>query len=40
MRKNNYEEALFKVEDERFEFDINMNIYKRTLGFLNQIINH
>jgi paired amphipathic helix protein Sin3a len=40
MRKNNYEEALFKVEDERFEFDININIYKRTLNFLSQVINH
>ena len=38
QRKNNYEEALFKVEDERFEFDININLYKRGLSIMNKII--
>lgn len=37
MRKNAYEEALFKCEDERFEFDININIYKRGILLLEKI---
>ena len=39
MRKNVYEEALFKCEDERFEFDININIYKRGILLLEKIGN-
>lgn len=38
MRKNIYEEALFKCEDERFEFDININIYKRGIFLLEKIL--
>lgn len=37
MRKNAYEEVLFKCEDERFEFDININIYKRGIFLLEKI---
>lgn len=37
MRKNIYEESLFKCEDERFEFDININIYKRGIMLLEKI---
>lgn len=37
MRKNQYEEVLFKCEDERFEFDININIYKRGIFLLEKI---
>lgn len=37
MRKNAYEEALFKCEDERFEFDININCYKRGIMLLERI---
>ena len=35
IRKNMYEEALFKVEDERFEFDININLIKQALKFIS-----
>ena len=37
MRKNCYEETLFKCEDERFEFDININLYKRGILLLERI---
>jgi len=37
MRKNVYEEALFKCEDERFEFDININLYKKGIQLLENI---
>ena len=37
MRKNVYEEALFKCEDERFEFDININLYKKGIQILEKI---
>lgn len=37
MRKNIYEEALFKCEDERFEFDININLFKKSLKMLESI---
>lgn len=39
MRKNVYEEALFKCEDERFEFDININLYKKCHSLLATLLN-
>lgn len=39
MRKNVYEEALFKCEDERFEFDININLYKKCRSLLETLLN-
>lgn len=34
MRKNIYEELLFKSEDEKYEFDLNIRIYQRTIKVL------
>ena len=31
MRKNSFEEQLFKIEDEMFEYDVNINCYRRTI---------
>ncbi|CAD8206788.1 unnamed protein product [Paramecium pentaurelia] len=38
MRKNTFEEQLFKSEDERFEFDVNIQQIKRTINLLQEII--
>ena len=40
MRKNTYEQALFKVEDERFEFDININLFKRAIKIFDSMLNN
>jgi len=34
MRKNQYEEQLFKSEDEKYEFDRHIQMYKRTIKTL------
>ena len=31
MRKNNFEEQLFKIEDEMFEYDVNIHCYRRAI---------
>ncbi|CAK91198.1 unnamed protein product (macronuclear) [Paramecium tetraurelia] len=38
MRKNSFEEQLFKIEDEMFEYDVNINCYRRTIKLLDQLI--
>ncbi|CAD8183839.1 unnamed protein product [Paramecium octaurelia] len=38
MRKNSFEEQLFKIEDEMFEYDVNINCYRRTIKLLEQLI--
>ena len=37
MRRNVFEDALFKCEDERFEIDIAINNFSTTIKFLEQI---
>ncbi|CAD8178526.1 unnamed protein product [Paramecium pentaurelia] len=37
MRKNSFEEQLFKIEDEMFEYDVNINCYRRTIKLLDQL---
>jgi paired amphipathic helix protein Sin3a len=32
MRKNTYEEQLFKTEDEKYEYDLNVQLYRRTIN--------
>ncbi|CAD8117863.1 unnamed protein product [Paramecium sonneborni] len=38
MRKNTFEEQLFKSEDERFEYDVYIQQTKRTINLLQEII--
>ena len=37
MRKNSFEEQLFKIEDEMYEYDLNINSYKRTIKLLERV---
>eukprot|EP01017_Pseudomicrothorax_dubius_P037298 TRINITY_DN5455_c0_g1_i1.p1 TRINITY_DN5455_c0_g1~~TRINITY_DN5455_c0_g1_i1.p1 ORF type:complete len:884 (+),score=251.19 TRINITY_DN5455_c0_g1_i1:221-2872(+) len=37
MRKNQYEEALFKCEEERFELDVTINTFDKCLKLLEQL---
>lgn len=37
MRKNQYEEALFKSEDEKFEYDMMLQFYQRSIRLLQAI---
>lgn len=37
MRKNGFEEQLFKIEDEMYEYDVNINCYKRTIKLLERL---
>ncbi len=39
MRKNTFEEQLFKIEDEKYEFDFNILQYRKTIMLLEQIQN-
>lgn len=39
MRKNQYEEALFKCEDEKFEFDITINTIRKCIDYLKALKN-
>lgn len=36
MRKNQYEDALFKSEDEKYEFDLNLMHFKRVISLLTK----
>lgn len=36
MRKNMYEDALFKAEDERYDFDINLKIFNKVIEILSK----
>ncbi|CAD8076233.1 unnamed protein product [Paramecium primaurelia] len=36
-KKNSFEEQLFKIEDEMFEYDVNINCYRRTIKLLDQL---
>lgn len=38
MRKNQYEEALFKCEDEKFEFDITINTLRKAIEYLTEVV--
>lgn len=37
MRKNQWEDALFKSEDEKYEFDINMIHFKMVIKLLQKL---
>lgn len=37
MRKNQYEEQLFKSEDEKYEYDRHIQLYKNTISTLKKI---
>ncbi|EAR93146.2 ubiquitin carboxyl-terminal hydrolase family protein (macronuclear) [Tetrahymena thermophila SB210] len=37
MRKNQYEEQLFKSEDEKYEYDHHIQMYRRTIKLLEQV---
>ncbi|EGR27481.1 ubiquitin carboxyl-terminal hydrolase family protein, putative [Ichthyophthirius multifiliis] len=37
MRKNAYEEQLFKSEDEKYEFDFQISMFKRTIFLLEKV---
>lgn len=37
MRKNQYEDALFKSEDEKYEFDIHLMHFKIVINTLKKI---
>jgi paired amphipathic helix protein Sin3a len=37
MRKNTFEEQLFKIEDEKYEYDLNLILYRKTIKLLMQL---